>query len=202
MVPACLLLSFYSIFTPQEWAVWQSLGERELALTHASDFVFGFPFEWGTGIVQSQIQCKIVNRILEPAPRPGASSFTVQVKMQGPSEGERLAKVLCLGDCWQVSFGASSHHHTLLPPFRTCPDKTPSVSLSFHSENFPFFLLCFTKHDSILDLPEEMISGQKKKLKMTVSFSIVYAVRKMKYWVFKTVPSLLFTQSSLGLCAG
>lgn len=132
-------------------------------------------------MVQSQTQCKIVNRISEPAPGPGASSFMVQVKMQGQSEGERLANHLGLGDCWQVSFGSSSHYHTLLPPFCTCPNKTPSVSLSFHSENPPLFLLCFTKHDFILDLPEEMISGQKKKLKMTVSFFIVYAVRKLKY---------------------
>lgn len=69
----------------------------------------------------------------------------VQVKMQGQSEGERLAKVLCLGDCWQVSFGSSSHHHTLQPPFSTCPDKTPSGSLSFHSGNSlpPLFFALF-----------------------------------------------------------
>lgn len=136
---ACLLaFQFLLNFHPSPVScVAEPGGERALLSTHASDLVFGFPFERGTGMVQSQTQCKIVNRISKPA--PGPSSFMVQVKMQGQSEGERLAKVLCLGDCWQMSFGSSSHHQTLLPPFCTCPDKTPPGSLSFHSENFSFF---------------------------------------------------------------
>lgn len=132
-------------------------------------------------MVQSQTQCKIVNRISEPA--PGPSSFMVQVKMQGQSEGERLAKVLCLGDCWQMSLGPLPTIKHCYRPSAHAQIKHPQEAFPFTVRIFPFFffLLCFTKHNFILDLPEEMISGQKQKLKITVSFSIVYAVRKMKY---------------------
>lgn len=60
----------------------------------------------------------------------------VQVKMQGQSEGERLAKVLCLGDCWQMSLGP-------LPTIKHCYRPSAHAQIKHPQEAFPFTVRIF-----------------------------------------------------------
>lgn len=138
MVPSRFLSSvaFTLIFTLASELSGKSLGKRELALTHASDFVFGFSCWMGHGLatVTNTAQNWEQHFRINKQPAPGGAELP-----QGSGEDAGVVRGREAGQ-GHMTWLWPSHSRASPPPFCACPDKILSVCFYFTVRIFTLFL--------------------------------------------------------------